>query len=300
VPAGTLTGYLAGAALLTIEGTQAGVLRQVKGGTARGEVTTLKIGTSTIPKKHLAGLKYEDISFTAPLTAKPLTDWVAAFLKGSFLQKSGSIAGLPDASGALPVVREFQHAFLADVTFPALENSSREPGFLTVTLTPESTTLKSGAAGGHGSASRGWTQFRFEMAGLDGTKVARIESFTVHQQMTESELGAQRNSTREPSTVEFPNLKITMAEAGAGSWAAWLQDFTVNGNAGDDKEREGAIVLMAEGTELARVKLLNCGIVGLVSVEPAGQSVHAGQAISTGARRMTAELYCERMELATS
>ncbi|MFL5402469.1 MAG: phage tail protein [Gemmatimonadales bacterium] len=292
-----LTGYIAGNSALTLDGVQAGALRSVSGGTATAEVALEKMGVDGLAKKHMAGVTYQDISFETDLGSKPLTDWIAASWKGNVVRKNGSVAGLDYASNER-VLREFHDAVISETTFPDLQPvAPKQAAFITVTIAPEYTALKPGSGTRASGLSRGGVSgFRFEMPGLDGSKVTLIESFTVRHQRSEHTVGEQRLPST-PSAVEFPNLKLTMSESGAQSWAAWLDDFVVKGNNSEDKERDGNIVLLGTTGELGRVKLFHCGMVGLTAT-PGPQQAHFGQSISSASRRMTAELYCERMELA--
>jgi hypothetical protein len=284
-----LTGWIGGNAVLTIDGTQAGMVRTVTGGTATGVVAVNMVDGAA--KKHLSAVRYQDITFEADLGSKPVSDWVAASWKGVAVKKDGSVAGL-DLLGNQRVLREFHQAVISETTFPDLEMMSpKQRGLLTVTITPEYTALKPGSGTrATGLSNGGINGFRFEMAGLDGSKVSLIESFTVRS------TGAHALGDAKP-TVEFPDLKITLPESGAQSWAAWYDDFVVKGNSSEDKERDGALVLLGHTGEMGRVKLFNCGMVGLVPVPLPPALLQSGQAFSPGLRRMTAELYCERMEL---
>ena len=87
------------------------------------------------------------------------------------------------------------------------------------------------------------------------------------------------------------SVKVTLPEGYAQSWYGWLDDFVVKGNNGQDKERDGSIIYLSADlkTELARVNLFGCGIFGLNPVKT--------QAASETIRRVTADLYCERMQL---
>jgi hypothetical protein len=128
------------------------------------------------------------------------------------------------------------------------------------------------------------------MSGLDGTRVNHIDAITIGQQVTENPVGEMRDYEKIPASLAIPNVKLTLPEAYAQSWASWLDDFLVKGNNSNDKERDGTIVYLDSNrqTELGRLNLFGCGIVGL-----APQKV---QANSEAIRRVQAELYCERME----
>ena len=71
----------------------------------------------------------------------------------------------------------------------------------------------------------------------------------------------------------------------------WHEDFVIKGKNDKAAEKKGALILLDPSlkTELARINLFNLGIYRLAS-----------QASAAGAEsiaRLTAELYCERMEL---
>ena len=192
---------------------------------------------------------------------------------------------------------EFMNALVAETTMPALDAASRDAAQLTVKFLPEYTRTKPGS-GQPGPAStprarsggRGRT-FRFEMSGLDGTKVNKIDSITVRQTTVENPVGELRDYEKEPGKIEFSNLKITLAASSAQTWVDWHNDFLIKGNSGTAQERSGAIVYLdaTRTSELGRVNLSNCGIfrLGREKAEAGSESI----------QRMVAELYCERMEL---
>jgi hypothetical protein len=93
---------------------------------------------------------------------------------------------------------------------------------------------------------------------------------------------------REPGTLEFPDLRVTLSQASLQSWSDWFEDFVVKGDNGDDKEKSGAIVFLDATLkqELGRIELKNVGIFALRR-QPSTEQV----------ARVTAELYVESMEL---
>jgi hypothetical protein len=169
---------------------------------------------------------------------------------------------------------------------------------VSVKLSPEYTRSVAGSGKQVSAASKGGIQkkwlpsnFRFEMTGLDGSRVNSIESFTVTQKVVVNPVGEQRDYQKEPAKLEFPNLRLTLSEANAQTWYDWLNDFLVLGRNGQDKERDGAIVYLSQDlkTELGRINLFSCGIFGLEPVKT--------EAGSESIRRVAADLYCERMQL---
>jgi hypothetical protein len=294
--AATARSYTAGRFALTVDGATVGSVKSLEGGTPVADVVT-ESGTTVAPKKHLGGVKYEAISAAVGLDGKAVLDWIAQSWKGTSPRKNGSIVDL-DYNYNPVSERQFSNALIAETTTPAFDGLSKDAGYFTVKIAPEAIRTSTGSAAKTGLPLKQtlWiaSAFRFEMAGLDGSKVARIEPFTVRQGVTGDAVGEQRVYEKTPGKIEFPNLKISLAASSAGTWANWFDDFVVKGNNGDDQERNGAIVFLAPDLikELGRIDLLGCGIFRLA---PDKLVVGCGTI-----PRVTAELYCERMELAVA
>ena len=103
------------------------------------------------------------------------------------------------------------------------------------------------------------------------------------------DIGDARDVLREPAKLEFPNLRITLAESSAKTWTDWFEDFVIKGNNDDSKEKSGAIVFLSPNrqSELGRITLHNLGIFALRE-----RPAQANDQVA----RLVAELYCERME----
>ena len=295
----TTRSYAASRFALTLEGASAGWLRSVEGGTATSDVVVERPGADRIAAKHLGGVRYEDLVVVTDLQSKPMTDWIAASWKGGLKRMSGTVQAA-DYNNTVVSEREFVNALIAGTTMPTLDAASKDAAHMTVQLASEYTRLKPGsgatAPGTDPRLQQKWlaSAFRFEMNGLDGTKVSRIDSFTVRQVASSDPVGEMRDYQKEPGKLEFPNLRITLNAASAATWTAWHEDFVVNGNNGPGQERSGAIVYLDGLTkaELGRVNLMGCGIYRL-----APERVDAS---SEAIQRVVAELYCERMELVVS
>jgi phage tail-like protein len=287
-------GYSASKFALALDGVQAGMVNAVEGGTPTADVVPEKTGADNVIHKHVAAVKYEVLSFTTGLESKPLNDWISATLKGQHSRKNGSVIAADYNSKAVGEL-EFFNAFITGLTFPALDASSKDAASLGISIAPEYTRPKGGSGSSVGTGSKSqkkWAAagFRFDMSGVDGSRVTHIDAITIGQKVTENAIGEIRDYEKAPSALEIPNVALTMAEANAGSWAAWLDDFLVKGNNSNDKERDGSIVYLdyTRQTELGRLNLFNCGIIRL-----APQKAQAG---SESVRKVRAELYCERME----
>ena len=290
--------YTSGSFALTLAGLDAGFPSSVEGGGPASDVVVEKLGPDNISHKHLAGVKYDDISLSTTLNSKPLMDWIAESWDGKNSRKDGSLIAVNFDRKAMSEL-QFFHALISETTFPKLDAAGKDAARITVKLSPEYTRFMGGSGrdvtgGTKQSLQKKWlpSDFHFQMTGLDGSRVNSIESFTVSQKVVDNAVGEQRDYERQPPQIEFPNLKITLSEAYAQTWYDWLNDFVVQGHNTQDKERDGAIIYLSHDlkpTELGRINLFGCGIFGL--------NPDKADARSENIRRVTADLYCERMQL---
>jgi hypothetical protein len=281
---------------LSLDGMPVGSLRSAEGGAAVADVVVEKVGEDHVAKKHVAGVKYEELSFEVGFDAKPVTDWVASTWKGSFARKNGSLQ-LADFNYNVHGERQFTNALITGTTIPALDAASKDAAYLKVTIAPEYVREMAGSGKAQTSMNKGMKQwrasnFRLVLGELETTRVHRIESFTVGQKVIESPVGEMRDYEKQAGTLVFPNLKITMAEVSSPSWAKWHDEFVIKGNSGEAQEKNGAIVFLdnAMKDELGRINLFNCGIFRFGAAPLEANRDRAAQVV--------ADLYCERMELA--
>ena len=286
--------YVSGNFMFNLQGVKCGFLKAVDGGAISAEVIEEKVGPDFFVKKHIGQPKYEDIELTIGFEmVQDVYDWIAASWKMNYVRKDGSIVAT-DANLQARSERQFYHALITEVTIPALDGAAKDPAFLTVKFAPEYT--REVKAAGKLIVPKPVAQkrflpsnFRLEIDGLDCTKVSKIDSFTVKQTVVTDDIGDARDYQKEPGKLEFPNLRITLAEAGAQTWVDWFQDFVIKGDNDESKEKGGGIVFLTPDRkqELGRIELHNLGIFSLRHQAPAGEAV----------ARVVAELYCERMEL---
>jgi phage tail-like protein len=287
--------YVSGNFFFNLDGVKCGFVKAVDGGDISAEVIEEKLQAGTFTNKHIGQPKYEDIVLTIGFEmAQNVYDWIAASWQMNYARKNGSIV-VTDPSFVAKSERQFFNALITEVTIPALDAASKEAGYLTVSYSPEYT--REVKAAGKLIAPKPAAQkrflpsnFRLEIDGLDCSKVNKIDSFTVKQTVTTDDIGDAREMQKEPGKLEFPNLRITLAESAAATWVAWFEDFVIKGNCDDAHEKSGAIVFLSPNRqqELGRIVLHNLGIFALRR-----QAGTTGQQIS----RIVAELYCERMEL---
>ena len=288
--------YVGGNFLFNLNGVKCGFVRSVEGGDdlGRGDRGGAQ-GNSLREEAHRPAEvrgHHADVGFDLD---ESLYEWIAASWKMNYSRKDGSIIAV-DATMQAKSEREFFHALITEIGIPALDASSKEPAYLTVKFSPEYT--KTGKASGKVAAAKPAAQkqflpsnFRLELDGLDCDQGQQDRLVHREADSPEDDIGDLRDVQKEPGNVEFPNLRVTIAEADAATWHEWHEDFVVKGNNDDAHEKSGTIVFLTPNRkdELARINLFNVGIFALRR-PPA-------TAAAEKVARVVAELYCERMEL---
>jgi hypothetical protein len=292
--------YLSGSSALRIEepgGPVVGFVSAATGGAISADVTVYQSGGDPFAQKQLGDIRYEDLVVEAGATMPgALFDWVTASWGPQPPSRDGALLAL---SYDFTVQREqpFEDALIAETTIPALDASSKAPGRMTVRITPRSlgppTNPGSKLQISLGkSPHKTWlaSSFRFTLDGLDTKHVSRIEPITVRRSIEVLTSGSGGTSIS-PGRIGFSDLRVRLSAVSAAAWYAWHKDFVIDGNNSNADERSGAIAFLAPDlkTELARIDLHN---VGIVRVAPAG-----GDQASIAS--VIADLYCERMELAS-
>jgi phage tail-like protein len=288
--------FAAGRFALELDGTMCGFLKSVEGGGITADVIVERPGTATFPKKHIGAPKYEELVLGVDLSLDKLFyEWLADTLAGKSVRRDGSITATDSRQKAVSE-RQFFDALVTEVTVPKADAGSKEPGVLTVKLAPELLRARAGsgvAAKVSAARAKSWlpANFKLEIDGLDCKKVSKIEALSFKVNVAEDQVGEERIATKEPTSIEVPNLQVTLAESGSQTWTAWFDDFVVKGLNGDENEKSGKLSFLTRDLKstLAEVRFFNLGIFRL-EPEPraAGQETIA---------RIRAELYCERMEL---
>jgi tail tube protein gp19 len=290
--------YSSGHFFLNLDGLKAGLVHSVEGRDATAEVVTENVGPDFYAHKHIGNVRYNDFAVQMGLSmAKPLKDWIDESLNAKYIRKDGSLVAT-DLNMNVKSEREFFHALITEIGFPAMDGASKEPAYLTLKFAPEYVRFKKPSGKLTGSAGKGeqrlWlaSNFRLEIDGLDCTRVSKVDSLTVKRPEMTDPVGRQRDYQTESAPLEVPNPRITLNEHTAQSWKDWHHDFVIRGNSGQDQEKNGALTFLAPNLkeELARVDFHGLGIFRLTPEKREPQS--------SPVARVVAELYCERMDFA--
>jgi hypothetical protein len=288
-------GFVSGKFAIDLDGVSAGWLQDTAGGGVVADVVNEKISAASFTKKHIGQPKYEDIAVQVGFSmSKAFYDWFAASWKMNYARKDGSITAA-DFNLEARQERQFFNALITEVGIPACDGSSKEPAYLTIKFAPEYTRTRKASGKVQSPLSTNqkmWlpSNFRLEIDGLDCTKVNKVDAFTIKQTVATDDVGDQRDPNREPSGVEFPNLRVTFASSSGQTWADWYDDFVIKGNAFDSQEKSGRLLFLTPNLQgaLAEITFFNMGIYALQDgvFDP----------VDEPSARMRAELYVERME----
>ena len=301
--------YVSGNFALSLDGGKnIGMLKTAQGGQIYGEPVAENTD-GLYAKKHIGNVKWADITVQMGFTLPPaFYQWIADSWSFGAQRKNGAIIAADYNFNAVKEL-DFYNALIQEVTIPALDASSKDPAYLTLKLTPESTqpTKPSGTLPATvNGKQKAWlpSNFRLELGKLDTSKVSKIDSFTIKQTMVQptTDLGDVTFPEQalvvsvppfvlQPGQIDFPNLRVTLAEASAQTWIDWAESFIRQGNNSDDYETSGTIRFFAPDmtTELAHIDLFGVGIFDLTDERPLDSSS------SNTIRRLVAELYVERM-----
>jgi len=294
-------GYVSGKYAIDMDGNFAGWVQSVEGGHATSDVVAEKMGADHIIRKHIAGVKYEDITVSCGTgMSNQFYQWVQNSFQHNYSRKSGAI--ITANYNHKEIARlTFTNALISEVGFPALDAASKDPAKMTIKFHPEYTRTTTNMGGGAAISGnfnqvvqKKWlpANFRINIDGLADacTRVNKIEAITVKQKNVEHAVGQLRDYEQEPAHLEIPNLVITFPESHADDFYKWHEDFVIKGNNGDDKEKTGTLEYLTPNLQ-ETLFTLNFRHLGIFKLTP--EKVEAG---SENIRRIKAEMYCEEMD----
>jgi hypothetical protein len=291
--------YVSGYFALSLDGideSSTDVLLGYAGGFPYGKVGVFQEGSGGPPDKFISGVGVADIVFQVGAELSPtLRAWVAEMVSGAATvdsKKNGAILFL-DEKLNLQHRLNFTGALVTEVTFPACDAASKDPLFLTIVISPESSEYVPG--GGKvvlpvSAKQKKWlaSNFRVSVGGLPTQRVSKVDALTVKQPVVEFNDGTTRLPQKLPGKLELPNLVITLAATDSQPWFDYFSQFVLQGTG---TERQGMLEYLAAdlASPLFAVQLHNLGIVTC-------QPEHADSA-SDKVAKTTAGMYLEGISL---
>jgi len=282
--------------LLELDGRPMGFLHTCEGGEPYIDVVA-ELPVGGLVGKHAGALHVAPITMSVGLGMDPLVyQWVEAMLERRPQRKSGSIV---TANYNYEEVSRltFDDAMITEVRFPKLDGSSKDAGYITLTIQPRATRTVASSPGVKvqttiGVAQKAWTtsNFRVSISGLEAAckKVASIDAIVVTS-TPDAGIGYSRTAPITSATVDVSNPIVSASDTVGSDFAAAFDDFAVRGG----PERSATIDLLAADlvTPLLTMSLSNVGIVRV------GRD--AFQAGVERVARVNVELYCETLTLSS-
>lgn len=290
--------FTAGKFALDLNGDFAGWIQSAEGGQASADVVTEKLGSDIIWHKHIAGVKYEDITVNCGTAmSKSFYEWVQASIDHKVTRFDGAVIKADFNFKEVQRMNFFQ-ALVTEVGFPALDAASKDAAKMTVKFSPEYTRTIAKTGGAiKGELGKGqqkkWlpSNFKLQIDGLDEAckHVNKIEALTIKQKVVEHPVGELRDYQKEPAHIEFPNLVITCAEAYADKLYQWHEDFVIKGNNDNSKEKSGSLQYLS--SDLKALFTLEFMGLGIFKMTP-----EKSEAASENIARVKVEMYCEQIK----
>lgn len=285
----------AGRFAISVDGSGPDLLDSTQGGYIWAEVADSNTVGSGGGRKSLSTVHYQpfDIEVGMDMSGN-FYDWVRDAIDEDAEPASGEVIAVGADFGELSV-RRFLDSFITEITFPALDGSSKEAAHLGVRFVPAVIDYDQGngdfvdAAAPKGAQQKKWlaSNFRIEIGDLPTDRVSKVDSFTWKQNIHANRIGDSSVNVIQPTTTELSNLTLTISMIDIDDWADWFNDFVVQGQSSNLDELSGSITFLAPDLqgELATVLLDHIGIVTLAlpSLEAGGSQVP----------QFTVELYIE-------
>jgi hypothetical protein len=230
----------------------------------------------------------------------PLAGWIKGSLARTPERKTGSVVAF-DFDGKARRSCRFKDALIEEITIPAMDASSKAPAFLTIRCQPEEIIWdyydRPDAAvigAGLGARPTRWlsANFRLRIGELPCQHVSKVDAFTIRQRIMESTVNQPGvGSTKEPVSLEFPNIKVTLPGVDIGPWHEWFSEFVIRGRNDQENELQGTLEFL-DPTMKETIASVEFSQVGIFSLAP--EKTGAGGESST---RYVAELYVESMAI---
>ncbi len=244
--------------MLSVKGSDVNFPKAVTGGAIFAGVQR---PTASHRGKNIEGGGYEveDTIISIGFDESPdLYDWIKAASENGGSPRSCFLT-VYDQNRQPKEKTELRNTIISEISVPACDTyASQEPAYLSVSLSPQKAVNVPNPApwpsGANTPTQRMWipSNFKLEIAGLDCTKVTRIESFSIKQ---------LRNALGNPA-LEVSNLRVTVPESAGQTWKAWCNDFLVLGHNAESNEKSGTLTLLAgNGADACfQVKFINLGL----------------------------------------
>jgi phage tail-like protein len=252
-------------------------------------------------QKYPGKPKHEDVTVTTGMAMSPqFWKWIESTVANKPQRRDGALVTY-DFDNKERLRRTFSRALISEVTFPACDAASKNGQLLTVKFSPEKidyaegdkSTLKMDQGLNETAKVKKWIQsaFRFGVDKIGDEKAfnqAKIEAFTIKQNVIQNPNGKELLTRKEPGKVELPTLQVTVPESQGKAWFEWFDKTSSNGN--HETSPAHLTYLSPNGDkELLRIEFRG---VGLLSID--FDKLEAGR---EGVQRIKATLFIEGISI---
>lgn len=261
--------------VLDINGEMAGIIKSFSGFDYQKDAIVHDLGGDIGQMKSVGNLKYTPAKFQVGMgMGKELYQWIKSAFDKNVQTKSGTFTA-GDFNYKATSAIDFQDALITSVVVPALDATSKEQGYLTVSADAERVRhLKGNGAdirGKIGVKQKAWTlsNFRFTMGDLPTARTSKIESIELKCAVIEDRIGSNREPTKHAAKVTIPDITFEISAADLDPWAKKAEDWFVAGNCEAAHEMQGSIEFLDPTLTkvIGSIELKNCGLLGFVMPE---------------------------------
>ena len=263
--------YTAGHFELVIDGHKTTTfLKSVDGGWAKANIVDDPLGGNSSRVKHLSTVEVEPLSLEFGLSgATHILEWIQGSWNRQWARRNGQISHA-DFNLQQTFEHEFYDALITETTFPTLDGSSKDGGYLKCKIQPERVVTKLAAgpqlASDYSPKQKMWmpSAFRLTLDQIDNMQYAnKIESFTIKQGVKKLFTGADRFPLVEPTKIEFPNLSGTISLGYADKLLQWHKDYITSGKKDPVAQMSGSLEFLSpdRASTIFRINLKEVGLI---------------------------------------
>jgi phage tail-like protein len=202
-------------------GDEVGLFKSIEGGSIKTDVMTYQHGAGFDRWRQLGKPKFEDVKLQVGLSmSQPFYKWIDGFFQKKVERKTGAIVAA-DFYYTERARREFKEALIKEIVFPKLDGQDKSAIYMGVSIAVEEMVFKKGTSKkltkpvGFDKQKQ-WTSnnFRFRLDGFESecSRCAKIDSFTVKQNIIEYHMGEFRAPIKCSSQVEYPQISFYVPE----------------------------------------------------------------------------------------
>lgn len=275
-------------------------LKQIDGGWSKANVVDDAVGADHNRIKHISTVEIEPFSLEFGLAgANDILQWIKGSWSRKYSRRNGQIT---HANFDLyqTYEHEFYEALITETTFPTLDGSAKDSGYIKCKIQPERVVTKKlpGSSqrvdGGTGNKQKLWSPsaFRFNIDTIDEMKYCnKLDSFTIKQGVKKLYTGSDRFPQIEPTNIQFPNLTGTISLQYADKLLKWHEDYINTGVQDPKAQKTGSIEFLSPDRKqtIFRINLYEVGL-NFAAIE--SSTANADQI-----KRVKFEMYVHRMEI---